>query len=38
VLFTPGVNHTTVAEHTFLLLLALEQNFLYGVDATRKGE
>ena len=23
-LFTPGVNHTTVAEHTFLLLLALE--------------
>jgi D-3-phosphoglycerate dehydrogenase len=22
-LFTPGVNHTTVAEHTFLLLLAL---------------
>jgi D-3-phosphoglycerate dehydrogenase len=38
VLFTPGVNHTTVAEHTFLLLLALEQNFLYGVDASRKGE
>ncbi|HRJ10798.1 MAG TPA: 3-phosphoglycerate dehydrogenase, partial [Prosthecobacter sp.] len=23
VLFTPGVNHTTVAEHTFCLLLAL---------------
>jgi len=23
-LFTPGVNHTTVAEHTFLLLLARE--------------
>ena len=38
VLFTPGVNHTTVAEHTFLLLLALEKNFLYGVDATRQGE
>ena len=38
VLFTPGVNHTTVAEHTFLLLLALEQNFHYGVDASRKGE
>jgi D-3-phosphoglycerate dehydrogenase / 2-oxoglutarate reductase len=38
VLFTPGVNHTTVAEHTFLLLLALEKNFLYGVDGTRKGE
>jgi D-3-phosphoglycerate dehydrogenase len=38
VLFTPGVNHTTVAEHTFLLLLALAKNFLYGVDASRKGE
>jgi D-3-phosphoglycerate dehydrogenase len=38
VLFTPGVNHTTVAEHTFLLLLALERNFIAAVDATRKGE
>jgi D-3-phosphoglycerate dehydrogenase len=38
VLFTPGVNHTTVAEHTFALLLAIEKNLLYGVDATRKGE
>jgi D-3-phosphoglycerate dehydrogenase len=38
VLFTPGVNHTTVAEHTFLLLLALEKNFIPAVDATRKGE
>jgi D-3-phosphoglycerate dehydrogenase len=38
VLFTPGVNHTTVAEHTFLLLLALEKNFLHGVDASRRGE
>ena len=37
VLFTPGVNHTTVAEHTFLLLLALEKNFLLGVDSTRAG-
>jgi D-3-phosphoglycerate dehydrogenase / 2-oxoglutarate reductase len=37
-LFTPGVNHTTVAEHTFLLLLALEKNLVYAVDATRKGE
>jgi D-3-phosphoglycerate dehydrogenase len=36
-LFTPGVNHTTVAEHTFLLLLALEKNFLYHVDSTRSG-
>jgi D-3-phosphoglycerate dehydrogenase len=38
VTFCPGVNHTTVAEHTFLLLLALEKNFLFGVDASRKGE
>jgi D-3-phosphoglycerate dehydrogenase len=38
VLFTPGVNHTTVAEHTFLLLLALQKNFLYGVDASRAGQ
>ena len=38
VLFTPGVNHTTVAEHCFLLLLALEKNLLFAADATRKGE
>jgi D-3-phosphoglycerate dehydrogenase / 2-oxoglutarate reductase len=38
VLFTPGVNHTTVAEHTFMLLLALEKNFTFAVDATRRGE
>jgi D-3-phosphoglycerate dehydrogenase len=37
VLFTPGVNHTTVAEHTFLLLLSLEKNFLYHTDSTRSG-
>jgi D-3-phosphoglycerate dehydrogenase len=37
VLFTPGVNHTTVAEHTFLLLLAMEKNFLYHTDSTRAG-
>jgi D-3-phosphoglycerate dehydrogenase len=37
VLFTPGVNHTTVAEHTFLLLLALEKNLLFQTDATRAG-
>jgi D-3-phosphoglycerate dehydrogenase len=36
-LFTPGVNHTTVAEHTFLLLLALEKNLLYHTDSTRAG-
>src|SRR5277367_3130046 len=34
-LFTPGVNHTTVAEHNFLLLLALEKNFLFHTDSTR---
>src|SRR5271154_5618898 len=36
-LFTPGVNHTTVAEHAFLLLLALEKNFLFHTDSTRAG-
>ncbi|MEI9961100.1 MAG: hypothetical protein WDM76_08170 [Limisphaerales bacterium] len=36
-LFTPGVNHTTVAEHTFLLLLALEKNLLFHTDSTRDG-
>ncbi|MGH7952545.1 MAG: NAD(P)-dependent oxidoreductase, partial [Limisphaerales bacterium] len=37
VLFTPGVNHTTVAEHNFLLLLALEKNLLFHTDSTRSG-
>lgn len=37
VLFTPGVNHTTVAEHTFLLLLALEKKLLFHCDSTRSG-
>jgi D-3-phosphoglycerate dehydrogenase / 2-oxoglutarate reductase len=37
VLFTPGVNHDTVAEHTFLLLLAMAKNFPYAIDATRAG-
>jgi D-3-phosphoglycerate dehydrogenase len=37
VCFTPGVNHAAVAEQTFLLLLALEKNFLHAVDATREG-
>ena len=36
-LFTPGVNHTTVAEHTFLLLLAMEKNFYFHTDSTRSG-
>lgn len=37
VLFTPGVNHTTVAEHAFLLLLALEKHLLFHTDSTRSG-
>lgn len=37
VLFTPGVNHTTVAEHAFLLLLALEKCLLFHCDSTRSG-
>jgi len=36
-LFTPGVNHTTVAEHCFLLLLSLEKNLLFHPDSTRSG-
>ncbi len=38
VLFTPGVNHTTVAEHTFCLLLASRRNLLAATDATRAGQ
>ncbi|MFN0130702.1 MAG: phosphoglycerate dehydrogenase [Verrucomicrobiales bacterium] len=38
VLFTPGVNHTTVAEHTFCLLLASQRNLLAATDATRAGQ
>ena len=37
VMFTPGVNHTTVAEHTFCLMLALYRNLVETVDATREG-
>jgi D-3-phosphoglycerate dehydrogenase len=37
VLFTPGVNHTTVAEHTFCLLLASRRNLLTATDSTRAG-
>lgn len=36
-LFTPGVNHTTVAEHTFLLLLALAKHLPFHVESTRAG-
>ena len=36
-LFTPGVNHTTVAEHTFLLLLAIEKHLLFHADSNSAG-
>jgi len=38
VLFTPGVNHTTVAEHTFCLLLALSRHLLESANAARAGK
>ncbi|MCC5835741.1 MAG: phosphoglycerate dehydrogenase [Opitutales bacterium] len=38
VCFTPGVNHTTVAEHCFTLMLALVRNLIAEVDHTRAGE
>ncbi len=37
VLFTPGVNHTTVAEHAFCLILAHMRNLVDVVNATRSG-
>jgi len=38
VLFTPGVNHTTVAEHTFALILAQMRNLVEAVSRTADGE
>lgn len=38
VLFTPGVNHTTVAEHTFGLLLGLSKHIVTTASAARNGE
>jgi D-3-phosphoglycerate dehydrogenase len=35
--FCPGVNHTTVAEHTFALLLALSRQLVEEVNFTRAG-
>lgn len=35
--FCPGVNHTTVAEHTFALLLALYRKLVEEVNFTRSG-
>ena len=37
VLFTPGVNHTTVAEHTFALLLAAVRNLVVEANHTAEG-
>jgi D-3-phosphoglycerate dehydrogenase len=37
VLFTPGVNHTTVAEHTFLLMIALAKHFWPHIRSTKGG-
>ena len=36
--FCPGVNHTTVAEHTFALLLSLSRQLVDLVNHTRAGE
>lgn len=38
VLFTPGVNHTTVAEHTLGLAIALAKHFWPHLRSTKKGE
>jgi len=38
VTFCPGVNHTTVAEHTFALLLALCRNLVEEVNFVRDGQ
>ncbi len=37
VLFTPGVNHTTVAEHTFGLMIALVKEFWIHASAVKGG-
>jgi len=36
--FTPGVNHTTVSEHTFMLMLMLVKKAPFHVKATREGQ
>ena len=36
--FTPGVNHTTVAEHTFGLMIGLTKKIFESVAYTSKGE
>jgi D-3-phosphoglycerate dehydrogenase len=37
VLFTPGVNHTTVAEHTFGLIIALAKHFWPHLKSVKSG-
>ena len=37
VTFCPGVNHTTVSEHCFMLLLALTKNLMEQANAARAG-
>jgi D-3-phosphoglycerate dehydrogenase / 2-oxoglutarate reductase len=38
ILFTPGVNHTTVAEHVFCLLLGLVRNLVDSANCVRAGQ
>ncbi len=38
VLFTPGVNHTTVAEHTFGLLIGITRHIVTTAAAARNGQ
>ena len=38
VLFTPGVNHDTVAEHTFALILTLTKGLYPAISATKAGK
>ena len=38
VLFTPGVNHTTVAEHAFGLMIALAKHFWPHLRSTKSGQ
>ncbi|MBS1230428.1 MAG: hydroxyacid dehydrogenase [Proteobacteria bacterium] len=38
VLFTPGVNHTTVAEHAFGLMIALAKDFWIHASAVKNGQ
>ena len=38
VLFTPGVNHTTVAEHTIALMIAVAKHFWLHTKAVKAGQ